>query len=145
MGHLPELLQGTHRFIYLFICLFVYLLAYLRTYLHNSYSILPIILFSSFSVNSINGSLFFLQIYDTTVTREDNAVLQDAFESSVIFLLLSKFDNHQVRVCMCAYVCVCVCECMYVLHLMIALRHTTDSILKTCFSFSSFFNFLHIY
>eukprot|EP00596_Hydrurales_sp_CCMP1899_P003999 CAMPEP_0119033624 /NCGR_PEP_ID=MMETSP1177-20130426/675_1 /TAXON_ID=2985 /ORGANISM="Ochromonas sp, Strain CCMP1899" /LENGTH=444 /DNA_ID=CAMNT_0006990509 /DNA_START=103 /DNA_END=1434 /DNA_ORIENTATION=+ len=37
----------------------------------------------------------YYKIYDTASTREDPVALQDAFESSVIFLLLSKFDNHQ--------------------------------------------------
>jgi 26S proteasome regulatory subunit N5 len=38
---------------------------------------------------------FVFQIYDTATTKSDPAALRDALESCIIFLILSKFDNHQ--------------------------------------------------
>jgi len=41
----------------------------------------------------------YYKIYDTTLTRADPPALQDAFESCIIFLLLSPHDNHQMDMC----------------------------------------------
>ena len=88
------------------------------------YSNTFLILFSDLLLIINNTITLFslLQIYDSSITREDNIALQDAFESSVIFLLLSKFDNHQVCVCVhvcvpvCVYVCACVCVLRFFFH-----------------------------
>lgn len=48
-----------------------------------------------FFVNQLSSKFYFFQIFDTSVTRENPAALQDALESCVLFVLISKYDNHQ--------------------------------------------------